>query len=274
MKITVLGSGSWGTAVACLFADIGHDITLWSFKTEERDALLRDGENKEFLPGVKIPETVKFTSDFDSLKSADLVVSAVPSHAEEVGRKLPTTNIIACADHDLAKYLQEHLMSRVFRIYTSDDIIGVELGGSLKNVIALCAGICDGLGFGDNTKAALMTRGIAEIARLGTVMGAKRETFSGLSGIGDLIVTCTSMHSRNRRAGILIGEGMKVSDAIDKVHMVVEGVRTADAAMELSKKYGVDMPICSEAYKVLFEDKPAKDAVYDLMLRGKKSELE
>lgn len=328
LKITVLGSGSWGTAVACLFADIGHDITLWSFKTEERDALLCDGENREFLPGVKIPGTVKFTSDFDSLKSAELVVSAVPSHAvrqtarkireyyngcpilniskgleqhtllrlsevikseienatvavmsgpshaEEVGRKLPTTNIIACADHDLAKYLQEHLMSRVFRIYTSDDIIGVELGGSLKNVIALCAGICDGLGFGDNTKAALMTRGIAEIARLGTVMGAKRETFSGLSGIGDLIVTCTSMHSRNRRAGILIGEGMKVSDAIDKVHMVVEGVRTADAAMELSKKYGVDMPICSEAYKVLFEDKPARDAVYDLMLRGKKSELE
>lgn len=328
MKITVLGSGSWGTAVACLFADIGHDITLWSYLQKECEALSRDRENKEFLPGVKIPDTVKFTTDFDSLKTAELIVTAVPSHAmrttarnikdkyngcpilniskgleqntllrlsevieseipnavvavmsgpshaEEVGRKLPTTNIVASKDHQLAKHLQEQLMSRVFRIYTSDDMIGVELGGALKNVIALCAGICDGLGFGDNTKAALMTRGIAEISRLGTTMGAKRETFSGLSGIGDLIVTCTSMHSRNRRAGILIGEGMKVSDAIESVHMVVEGVRTADAAMALSKKYNVEMPICAEAYKVLFEDKSPKEAVYDLMLRDKKSELE
>ena len=328
MKITVLGSGSWGTAVACLFADMGHDITLWSYLSTECEALSRDRENKEFLPGVKIPDTVKFTTDFESLNTAELIVTAVPSHAtrttarnikdkyngcpilniskgleqntllrlsevikseipnaviavmsgpshaEEVGRKLPTTNIVACEDHKLAKHLQEQLMSSVFRIYTSDDMIGVELGGSLKNVIALCAGICDGLGFGDNTKAALMTRGIAEISRLGTTMGARRETFSGLSGIGDLIVTCTSMHSRNRRAGILIGEGMKVSDAIESVHMVVEGFRTADAAMALSKKYNVEMPICAEAYKVLFEDKSPKEAVYDLMLRDKKSELE
>lgn len=328
MKITVVGSGGWGTAVACLFAENGHDVTLWSFKEEECEALIRDGENKEFLPGVKIPDSIKFTTNFESLKSAEVVVTAVPSHAvratvsnfkafyngcpilniskgleqktllrlsevikseipsavvavmsgpshaEEVGKKLPTTNIIACDDEALAKKLQSNLMSHVFRIYTSTDVVGVELGGALKNVIALCAGISDGLGFGDNTKAALMTRGIAEIARLGCVMGAKRETFSGLSGIGDLIVTCTSMHSRNRRAGILIGEGMKVSDAIDKVHMVVEGVRTADVAKALADKYGVDMPICTEAYKVLFEDKPARTAVYDLMLRDKKSELE
>lgn len=328
MKITVVGSGGWGTAVACLFAGMQHEVTLWSFKSDECEALIRNRENKEFLPNVKIPDSVRFTTDFESLKCADLVIVAVPSHAvratsaklrdfyngcpilniskgleqktllrlsgvikseipgalvavmsgpshaEEVGRKLPTTNILACDDEKTAKFLQSELMSDVFRIYTSTDVLGVELGGALKNVIALCAGICDGLGYGDNTKAALMTRGIAEIARLGIAMGAKRETFSGLSGIGDLIVTCTSMHSRNRRAGILIGEGMKVSDAIEEVHMVVEGVRTADAAKALADKYGVDMPICTEAYKVLFEDKPAKDAVFDLMLRDKKSELE
>lgn len=163
-------------------------------------------------------------------------------------------------------------MNDVFRVYTGDDIIGVELGGALKNVIALCAGVSDGMGFGDNTKAALMTRGLAEITRLGVAMGAQRETFAGLSGAGDLIVTCTSMHSRNRRAGILLGQGKSLDDTLKEVHMVVEGVNTATAAYRLSQKYGVEMPITEAAYCVLYEGKSPREAVYDLMKRDKKIE--
>ncbi len=210
----------------------------------------------------------------EELPNAPVAVMSGPSHAEEVGKRMPTTNIVSCNDEALAKLIQREVMTPNFRIYTNTDMVGVELGGSLKNVIALCAGITDGLGFGDNTKAALMTRGIAEIARLGLAMGAKRETFAGLSGIGDLIVTCTSMHSRNRRAGILIGQGKTVDEALGEVRMVVEGVKTADAACALADKYGVDMPICREAYKILFEGKSARDAVYDLMIREEKSEGE
>ncbi len=208
----------------------------------------------------------------EEIPQANISVMSGPSHAEEVSKGLPTTNVIASKDTKTAKELQEIFMKENFRVYTADDIVGVELGGSLKNVIALCAGISDGLGYGDNTKAALMTRGLAEIARLGIKMGAKEETFMGLSGIGDLIVTCTSMHSRNRRAGILIGQGKTLKQTLDEVHMVVEGVNTATAAYELSKKYNVEMPIVEEAYKVLFEDKSPREAVNMLMTREKKGE--
>ena len=195
-----------------------------------------------------------------------------PSHAEEASRGIPTLNVVAADDPATSAFVQDVFMSDVFRIYTGDDVKGVELGGALKNVIALCAGITDGIGFGDNTKAALMTRGISEIACLGVALGAKPDTFWGLSGIGDLIVTCTSMHSRNRRAGILIGQGMSAKEAQDEVHMVVEGINTAKAAYELAQKHSVDMPIVSAAYRVLYEGQNPREAVTTLMLRDKRQE--
>ncbi|MCX7714241.1 MAG: NAD(P)H-dependent glycerol-3-phosphate dehydrogenase [Clostridia bacterium] len=329
MKIAVIGSGSWGTAIAVLLAKKKYSVYLWSWQQEETNRLERDRENKEFLPGILFPDEIVCSHDMDvCTANADLIVCAVPSpatrttaqklskfvrdgqrilniskgleeesllrlsqvykqeipqaeiavmsgpsHAEEVSLGLPTTNVVAADEKAFAEYIQDVFMSDVFRVYTSDDVIGVEIGGALKNVIALCAGISDGLGFGDNTKAALMTRGIAEISRLGTAMGARMETFAGLSGIGDLIVTCTSMHSRNRRAGILIGQGKSLQDALSEVHMVVEGVNTATAAYRLSQKYDVSMPIATEAYRVLFEGKNARDAVVDLMTRNKTQEL-
>ena len=203
---------------------------------------------------------------------ADVCVLSGPSHAEEVGREIPTTCVVSAETRKTAEYLQGIFMSPVFRVYTTPDILGVELGGALKNVIALAAGTADGLGYGDNTKAALITRGIAEIARLGTKMGARMETFYGLSGIGDLIVTCASVHSRNRKAGYLMGQGRTMKQAMDEVQMVVEGVYSAKAAKSLAEKYEVDMPIIMEVNKVLFEDKPAADAVRDLMIRDKKVE--
>ncbi len=328
MKISVIGSGSWGTAIAVLLANKGYDVSLWSWKKEESERLSSDRENKEFLPGIPFPDNISCTYDMaESVKDSQLVVCASPSvatrnvakqlsphisegqllvniskgleestllrlsevykeeipkakiavmsgpsHAEEVSRSLPTMNVVAAEDLETAQEIQNIFMTDVFRVYTSDDIIGVELGGALKNVIALCAGITDGLGFGDNTKAALMTRGLAEITRLGIAMGAKRETFSGLSGVGDLIVTCTSMHSRNRRAGILLGKGKTLAETLDEVHMVVEGVNTAKAAFELSKKYGVSMPITEYSHKVLYDGKSPREAVYELMTRDKKIE--
>lgn len=208
----------------------------------------------------------------EEIPQAKIAVMSGPSHAEEVARKIPTTNIVACKDLKCAEYIQTVFMSQNFRVYTGSDVLGVELGGALKNVIALCAGIIDGIGFGDNTKAALMTRGIREISRLGVKMGADPETFWGLSGIGDLIVTCTSMHSRNRRAGILLGKGKTLDEALNEVHMVVEGVVNCRAAYELAKKYDVEMPIVCEAYDVLYNGKNPHDAVMELMLRDKKHE--
>ncbi len=210
----------------------------------------------------------------EELPQCKIAVMSGPSHAEEVSRNIPTTNVVASDNLETSSYIQEIFMSNTFRVYTSSDITGVELGGSLKNVIALCCGILDGLGCGDNTKAALMTRGLVEMTRLGVAMGAKAETFSGLSGIGDLIVTCTSMHSRNRRAGILIGKGMSPEDAQKEVNMVVEGVRSCKAAKELADKKSVEMPIISEAYDVLFNSKKASDAISNLMRRDKKQESE
>lgn len=208
----------------------------------------------------------------DELPEADVAVLSGPSHAEEVGRKLPTTCVIGAKTKKTAEYLQSAFINKVFRVYTSPDILGIELGGSLKNVIALAAGIADGLGYGDNTKAALITRGIAEIARLGVKMGGKIETFTGLTGIGDLIVTCASVHSRNRKAGYLIGQGRSMQEAMDEVQMVVEGVYSAKAAAKLAKKYDVPMPIVEEVNKVLFEGKSPAEAVDDLMLRESRSE--
>lgn len=329
-NVSVIGSGGWGTALAVLLKNNGHNVCLWSWLEEEKNNLEKDGENKEFLPGVKLPEGILYTSDLKyAVEHGQLIVLAVPSHAvkntakninlhiaenipivnvakgfepqslnvlsevireecpnnpvavlsgpshaEEVARGIPTTVVAAANDENIAKIVQDTFMAPTFRVYTSDDVKGVELGGALKNVIALCAGISDGLGLGDNTKAALMTRGIVEIQRLGTKMGAKERTFNGLTGVGDLIVTCTSMHSRNRRAGILIGQGNSISDSIEKVHMVVEGVSAAKAAYELSKKYNVEMPIIEAAYNVLFEGVNPKDAVMKLMARDKKSEGE
>lgn len=208
----------------------------------------------------------------EEIPNCEVAVLSGPSHAEEVGRGVPTTCVVGAESKEFAEYLQNIFMSEVFRVYINPDILGIELGGSLKNVIALAAGIADGLGYGDNTKAALITRGIHEIALLGVAMGSKIETFYGLSGIGDLIVTCASMHSRNRRAGILIGQGKTMDEAMAEVHMVVEGVYSAKAASALSQKYDVDMPIVNSVTKILFEGMDASSAVKDLMVRDKKLE--
>lgn len=208
----------------------------------------------------------------DEIPNANVCVLSGPSHAEEVSRMIPTTCVIGAKDRKTAEYLQNIFMSPVFRVYTSPDILGIELGGSLKNVIALAAGAADGLGYGDNTKAALITRGMAEMSRLAMAMGAKMETLYGLSGIGDLIVTCASMHSRNRRAGILIGKGYTMEEAMKEVNMVVEGVYSAKAAKTLAEKYNIEMPIVEVVNEVLFGNKTAKKAVEDLMLRDKRIE--
>lgn len=328
-KVSIIGSGGWGTAVAIMLAKNGHQVTLWSYCREESEALAQYRENRPFLPGVPIPEGVRFTYDIrdcgdgavivtappshamrsvaralvgtvkpgqlilniskgleeDSyltmsqvlaaqLPDCEIAVMSGPSHAEEVSRGIPTTNVVAARREETANFVQDIMMNPSFRVYTNPDVLGVELGGSLKNVIALCAGILDGMGLGDNTKAALITRGIVEMARLGTAMGAREETFHGLSGIGDLIVTCTSMHSRNRRAGILIGQGKSLAEAQAEVKMVVEGVRTCRAAHDLAARLGVDMPIVEQAYRVLFEGAPPREAVQALMGRGRKHESE
>lgn len=327
-KVSVLGAGSWGTALSLLLCKNGHEVTLWSALEDEVRMLCEKREHESKLPGVRLPEDMKITADLeDSLQDPDVAVLAVPSpftrstahrmasfvkkgqiivnvakgveehtlmtlseiiseeipqadvcvlsgpsHAEEVGKGLPTTCVVSAEKRETAEYLQGIFMSPVFRVYTTPDILGVELGGALKNVIALAAGTADGLGYGDNTKAALITRGIAEISRLGTKMGARAETFYGLSGIGDLVVTCASVHSRNRKAGYLMGKGYTMQEAMDEVKMVAEGVYSARAAKSLAEKYQVEMPIIEEVNKVLFEDKPAADAVRDLMLRDKKVE--
>ena len=208
----------------------------------------------------------------DEIPQAQVAVLSGPTHAEEVSRGIPTTIVAGSKSKSCAEYVQNLFMNEVFRVYTSPDVLGMEIGASLKNVIALAAGMADGLGYGDNTKAALITRGISEMGRLALAMGAKYETLSGLTGMGDLIVTCASKHSRNRRAGYLMGQGYTMQQAMDEVKMVVEGVYSAKAAIALAKKYHVDMPIIEQVNEVLFENKPAKDAVKELMLRDKKVE--
>ncbi len=209
----------------------------------------------------------------EEVPKATVAVLSGPSHAEEVGRGIPTTIVVGARKKATAEYLQNIFMNDVFRVYTSSDVLGMELGAALKNVVALAAGMADGLGYGDNTKAALITRGIAEISRVGVAMGARAETFNGLTGIGDLIVTCASMHSRNRRAGILIGQGKSMEEAMAEVKMVVEGVYSAKAAMGLAEKYGVQLPIIEQVNLILFHGKAPGEAVRDLMLRDKKIEI-
>lgn len=327
-KISIIGAGSWGTALALLLHGNGHKVTVWSAIESEIYMLKEKHEHVDKLPGVKLPEDMIFTfEDEEAVKGADLLVFAVPSpfvrstakrfakkvgsgqiivnvakgieettletlsevieseipeanvavlsgpsHAEEVGKGLPTTCVVGASDKKTAEFIQDIFMSPVFRVYISPDILGIELGGSLKNVIALAAGIADGLGYGDNTKAALITRGIAEITRLGIAMGGSRETFGGLSGIGDLIVTCASVHSRNRKAGMLIGQGRTMEEAIAEVKMVVEGIYSAKAAIRLAEKYQVSMPIIEQVNAVLFEGKKAGEAVKELMIRDKQTE--
>lgn len=323
-KIGIIGSGSWGIALAVLLYHNGHEVTVWSALPEEIKEMKKT-HSHHTLPELSLPDDMSFTKDMEEVMAGkDLLVTAVPSvyirstaqkmnpfcrygqvvvnvskgieeatlmtlseileeelpmadvavlsgpsHAEEVSRGLPTTCVAGARTRKTAEYIQGIFMSKVFRVYTSPDILGIELGGALKNVIALAAGIADGLGYGDNTKAALITRGIAEISRLGMAMGGKPQTFNGLSGIGDLIVTCASMHSRNRRAGILIGQGKSTDEAVKEVQMVVEGIYSAKAALALAKKYQVSLPIVEQVNKVLFDGKTAAAAVNDLMLRDK-----
>jgi len=235
------------------------------------------------LPGCVIVNTAKGLEEgsckrlsqvlSEELPGHPVAVLSGPSHAEEVGRDMPTAVVVA-ANEDVAGTVQDLLMTPKFRVYTNPDVVGVELAGALKNVIALCTGVAEGLGFGDNTKAALMTRGLAEIARLGVSMGGHPLTFAGLAGVGDLIVTCTSKHSRNRRAGVALGQGKPLDQVLEDVGMVVEGVRTTRVAYELSQVKGISMPITEQAYRVLFGNTDPKVAVSDLMLRGKRNELE
>ena len=327
-RVGVIGAGSWGTALAVVLAKNGHQVTVWSIIEDEITMLKEKHEHVDKLPGVKLPDSMEFTTDLEqAVQTSDMLVLAVPSiftrstaksmapfvkdgqiivcvakgieettlmtisdvveqeipnadvaimcgpsHAEEVGVGLPTTVVAGARTKATAEKVQDVFMDEVFRVYTSPDVLGMELGGSLKNVIALAAGVADGLGFGDNTKAALITRGIAEISRLAIAMGAKAETLAGLTGIGDLIVTCASKHSRNRKAGMLIGQGYTMEEATKEVKMVVEGIYSAKAARALAQKYEVDMPIIDIVNQVLFENMSAKEAVVELMEREKRSE--
>ena len=329
MKITVLGSGAWGTALAMLLLENGNDVTLWSY-TEEESKVLRETHENPMLKGVRLPPELKYSTDMACVKGCGLVVMATPSfavrstaaklkvladpgtilvsvskgiekdsslrlsqvieeelqghcpvvvlsgpsHAEEVGRRIPTGVVAAADDLKIAEQVQDLFMNKRFRVYTSDDKVGTEICAALKNIIALCAGCCDGMGYGDNTKALLMTRGLAEMVRLGVALGGKKETFTGLSGMGDLIVTCCSMHSRNRRCGILIGQGKGVQEAIKEVGAVVEGYYAAANARTLAMKAGVEMPIAQAAYEVLYEGRDVHNVITDLMGRAKRSELE
>ena len=329
MKITVVGSGGWGTALALLLVENGHDVTLWSHTPAKAVALEETRENP-MLKGVPLPPEMKFTADLGAVKGCGAVVMATPSyavretahklrgiidpgtvvisvskgiekdsslrlsqvieeelegkcpvvvlsgpsHAEEVGRHIPT-GVVAAADNlKDAELVQDLFMNPRFRVYTSDDRIGTEICAALKNVIALCAGCTDGMGCGDNTKALLMTRGLAEMARLGVALGGRKETFTGLAGVGDLIVTCTSMHSRNRRYGILIGQGKSVQDALEEIGAVVEGYYAAANARSLAQKVGVEMPISQAAYEVLYNGRDVHAVISDLMSRAKRSELD
>ena len=226
--------------------------------------------------GIEKDTSLTLTDAIEQELGPDHPVVALcgPSHAEEVGRKVPTAVVSASRNQKAAELVQDLFMNERFRVYTSPDIVGVELGAALKNIIALCAGCCDGMGFGDNTKAALMTRGLTEIARLGVAMGGRKETFAGLTGVGDLIVTCTSMHSRNRRCGILIGQGVPVQEAIQQIGAVVEGYYATATGKELAEKMGVEMPITEAAYSVLYEGKDPRKVITELMTRAKKHEIE
>lgn len=328
--ISIVGAGSWGTAIAVLLARKGMNIKLWARDKELVETILNTRENTDFLPGTILPDNIQISSDMEfCCRDSEAAIIAVPSHAmrdicgnmknftrkeqvivsltkgiendtllrmsqiikefmpenevavvsgpshaEEVANDIPTAVVASSEKRAVAEYVQDIFMTNLFRVYTNPDIIGVELGGALKNIIALGAGIIDGLGLGDNTKAAVMTRGIVEIARLGESLGARRNTFAGLSGIGDLIVTCTSMHSRNRRAGIAIGQGKTVEEVLGSTKMVVEGVRTTKSAYQLAQRQKVEMPITQEIYYLLFNKADIRNSVANLTTRTKTHEME
>jgi len=327
-KVTVLGDGAWGTALALLLLDNRYDVTLWGAFADYVDVLNAKRENVKFLPGVKLPQHLRITADVavaagdatllvmaapaqhvrkvaerlaphyphsvpivsvakgienrsllrpseiirETLGRVPVAVLSGPSHAEEVSRKMPTSVSIASANDELAVAVQQAFTVPYFRPYTTSDPIGVELGGALKNVIGVAAGISDGLGFGDNAKSALITRGLAEITRLGVAMGARRSTFAGLSGIGDLITTCVSPHGRNHRCGFPIGRGMTLKAFLATTEQAIEGVWTCISARELAARQGVEMPITEQIHRVLFRNKSAKIAVRDLMMRKTRPE--
>lgn len=332
-KIAIIGAGSWGTALAIVLSDNGHEVRLWGHKPEQINEINTLHTNGKYLPDITLQSSIiGFSSLEEALDGIKIIVLAVPtkairevlgkikmfqknaltivhvskgiepdsllriseiiedelpaeliqsivvlsgpSHAEEVSLRQPTTVTVSSKQMKEAERIQDLFINHNFRVYTNPDIIGAEIGGALKNIIALAAGITDGLGYGDNAKAALMTRGLAEISRLGTKMGASPLTFSGLTGIGDLIVTCTSVHSRNWRAGNMLGKGKNLQEVLDNMGMVVEGVRTTKAAYQLAHKYNVTMPITNALYNVLFNNINTKDAVDALMARGKTHEME
>ena len=327
-KIAIIGSGSWGVALAIHLAKMGHDIKIWSFAQEEAD-LINNEKRCKFLPNIELPDGIKcITSYKEVIEGADLILQVTPSqftrstvrqykefvdcknqpiiicgkgieretaltldevikqelpnarvgalsgpsHAEEVSTGIPTVLVAASKDEEVLKLVQDTFMNELMRIYTSYDIKGVELGGALKNIIAFCAGISVGLNFGDNTFAALLSRGLAEISRIGVQMGGEKETFYGLSGLGDLIVTCSSEHSRNRKAGKLIGQGKSIEETKKEVGMTIESIENIEVAHEISKKYNISAPIVNSVYDVLFNNLDPKEAVLILMSRDKKME--
>ena len=330
MKITLCGGGSWGTAIARLLSNKGHELNFYIRNKEVIEDIRKNKENTKYLPGAKFEKEINLTNNLDSvledievfiiavptssirevltsikdkiskdviivnlskgievesldriseisseiLKDNPFVALSGPSHAEEVGKDIPTTLVASSENLKVAQTIQHEFSTPIFRIYTNPDLVGVEMGGALKNIIALAAGMNDGLAYGDNSKAALMTRGIYEMSKLGISLGANPHTFNGLSGIGDLIVTCTSMHSRNRRAGILIGEGKSMEEACNEVGQVVEGVKTVKSAYKLAKLKNIEMPITNTLYKVLYEGYDPNKAVYELMTRENKDEIE
>ncbi len=329
-KICVLGAGSWGTALATVLDENGHNVVIWSRRKEQADEINSNHTNSKYLSDIKLGKSLLATNDIkQAVKDSKIIVLGVPSqqvrkickmisniitdnqiivnvakgiendtglriseickeeipnnrycmlsgpsHAEEVSRKMPTALVAASEDIDVSRTVQDYFMNEYIRVYTNNDLIGVELGGATKNIIAFGAGILDGLEFGDNSKAALMTRGLTEISRFGVALGAELSTFSGLTGIGDLIVTCTSMHSRNRRAGILIGQGYSIEETIKKIDMVVEGITATKAVYNITKKLDIEMPITECIYRVIMGELDPKVGVTELMTRSKKHENE
>ena len=326
MRIKILGAGSWGTALALLLASNGHNVSMWSWDADHAEQMMRDAENKTFLPGIALPTDLLVTPHLSGVASADLVVLAVPSHAvaqvteqaaqyikptailvntgkgfapdgrrlsevmqdflphnpyvtlsgpshaEEVAQSLPTTVTVSGPDLAVCHQVQDIFMNNHFRVYTNKDLIGVEIGGAVKNIIAMSVGMAHGMGLGDNAKAALVTRGLTEITRLGMALGAEATTFSGLSGIGDLFVTCASQHSRNFKAGEQIGKGRPWNQVVEEMCMVVEGVFAAESTYHLAQKYGVEMPITEQVYAILYEGRLPKEALWSLMTRSKTEE--
>ena len=327
-QIAIVGAGGWGTALAVLWAKQGNEITLWGHDPERTEKVRATRENPDYLPGIKLPESIRVTSDIADCASADLIVLVTPSIAlrsvahqlraslstskavllsgtkgiehgtgmrmsqileeifpqntvavlsgpnlaVEVSRELPTATVLGCRVAECAEELQRHLGSERFRIYSSDETIGIELGGALKNVFAIPAGVSDGFGLGDNSKAALVTRSLAELLRLGTAMGGNPRTFYGLSGAGDLIATCFSQHSRNRRVGEKLGRGETLEQILSGTHMVAEGIPTAKSAYECARKLNIDTPIIDQIYSVLYEGKRPDQALQELLGRDQKAE--